>query len=48
MNYVKVEVIQGVSVGFEYINKDDLGEPFDGWYLVVDLFIIRILFERTK
>lgn len=46
MLYVDFEWIQGVGLGFEIISKQDAGEQGGGWYLIIDLVILRILIDK--
>jgi hypothetical protein len=41
---ISLEFISGVMLGFEYINKADVSDEV-GWYLVVDLVILRLVFD---
>lgn len=43
-----LELITGVSVGFEYVDGNDLFEEDDIKYFIFDLFILRILITKEK
>lgn len=43
---VTLEFISGVSFGIQVITKEDLGEEDEGWFLLVELGIIRLIFEK--
>jgi hypothetical protein len=43
---VTLEFISGVSFGIQRITKRDLGDDEDGWYILLELGIIRLIFER--
>lgn len=43
---VTLEFISGVSFGIQVITKEDLGDGDDGWFLLVELGIIRLIFEK--
>jgi len=40
------EFITGFSLGFEYVPKEFMGEDSDGYYITIDLFIIRFVLEK--
>jgi hypothetical protein len=43
--FISMELITGMSVGLEYIDKS---EKFDevGWVFIIDLLILRIMVEN--
>jgi len=43
--FVTIELISGVSLGTQFISKSDL-EDGDGWYLIIELLIFRIIVEK--
>lgn len=43
---ISYEFISGVMLGFEHVDKRMMGDDEDGWFIVIDLFIIRLLLER--
>lgn len=43
---VTLEFISGVSFGIQVITKEDLGEGDDGWYILIELGIVRIIVEK--
>lgn len=43
---VTLEFISGVSFGIQVITKEDLGEEEDGWFVLVELGVIRLIFEK--
>ena len=43
---VTFELISGLCFGVQFISKNDLGDLEDGWYLLIELGIIRIIVER--
>ena len=43
---VTLEFISGVSFGIQMITRQDLGEDEDGWYVLLELGIIRLIFEK--
>ena len=45
MFYFGSEFISGVNVGFEHMSYKQIGRKTKGWILLVDLFIIRLMFE---
>ena len=44
--FITLEFISGVSVGIQMITRQDLGEEGDGWYILLELGIIRLIFEK--
>ena len=38
--------ITGVSVGFEYLTDKDLEEESEGWTFILDLLIVRLMFQK--
>lgn len=45
MYYFGSELISGVNVGFEHMSYKQIGRKGKGWILLVDLFIVRLMFE---
>lgn len=45
---ISLEFITGVAVGIEFIDKAVVTDDETGWFLVVDLFIIRVVFDKLK
>ncbi len=43
---VTLEFISGVSFGIQVITKEDLGEGDAGWYLIIELGIVRIILDK--
>lgn len=50
MNIINIsfEFITGVSLGFEYVNGPELFEEDETKYLIIDLFIFRLLITKDK
>lgn len=44
--FVQFNFISGMSVGIEWHSKQEMGEDDEGWYLVIDLLILRILIDK--
>lgn len=44
---LRIEFITGVSLGFEYINKEEFDEFEKGWVFMMDFLIFRVIFEQT-
>jgi hypothetical protein len=44
--YISFEFICGVCVGFELISKSEIDDSEEGWYLFIQLGIIRIILEK--
>ena len=43
---VTLEFISGVSFGIQVITKEELDEEDDGWYILIELGIVRIIVEK--
>ena len=43
--FINFELISGVCFGIQFIFKDELNEG-EGWYLLIELGIIRIIVEK--
>lgn len=41
-----LEFISGVAIGVQMITKRDLDEDIDGWFILVELGIIRLIIEK--
>ena len=48
MILINAEAIAGCSVGFELVSSEDIYEDNQSYYLVLDLFILRIVFTWMK
>ena len=48
MILIDAEPITGCSVGFELVTGEDLFDENQSYYLVLDLFIFRIVFTWMK
>ena len=48
MILIDAEAIAGCSVGFELVSSKDIFEDNQSYYLVLDLFILRIVFTWMK
>ena len=44
--FVTFELISGVCFGIQFVTKNEVGELEDGWYLLIELGIIRMIVER--
>lgn len=44
--FITFELISGVSLGVQCITKDDLGDFEDGWYLILEFLIFRVIIEK--
>jgi hypothetical protein len=44
---LRYEFITGVSLGFEYVDKEDIDEFEQGWVVLLDLLIFRLILEKT-
>ena len=44
--FVTFELISGVCFGIQFVTKSEVGELEDGWYLLIELGIIRMIVER--
>lgn len=44
--FINFELISGVCFGIQFITKNDVGELDDGWYILIELGIIRIILEK--
>lgn len=45
---ISLEFITGIAIGIEFIDKENVTDDEVGWFIVVDLFIIRIVFDKLK
>ena len=43
--FISFEPITGVGLGIEWIGKDTLEEG-KGWYLIIELLILRIIIDK--
>ena len=44
--FVTIELISGVCFGIQFITKNEIGDMEDGWYLLIELGIIRMIVEK--
>lgn len=44
--FVTLELISGVCFGIQFITKDELGEFDDGWFLLLEFGIFRVIVEK--
>jgi hypothetical protein len=44
--FISFEFICGACVGFELISKSEIDDNEDGWYIFLQLGIIRIIIEK--
>lgn len=44
--FITFELISGVSFGIQFVTKSDVGELEDGWYILIELGIVRIIVEK--
>lgn len=47
MVWVRLEFITGVSLGFEWVDKEEIDEFDSGWVFMMDFLIFRVLIEKT-
>ena len=45
---IYAEMFVGCSVGFELVTNEDIFEDEPAYYLSIDLFVFRILFQWMK
>ena len=45
---IRIEFITGFSIGGEFVDKRDLEDGGEGWVLLFDLGIIRLLIEKFE
>lgn len=43
--FILFEFISGFAVGVEFVTKKELGEG-EGWYVLLELGIIRLIFDK--
>lgn len=44
--FITFEFISGVCFGIQFITKNEVGEFDDGWFLLLELGIFRIILEK--
>ena len=44
--FITFELISGVSLGMQLITKEELGDDENGWYFILELFIVRIIIDK--
>lgn len=44
---LRYELITGMSLGFEYVDKEDIDEFERGWVVLLDFLIFRLILEKT-
>lgn len=44
--FISFEFISGVAIGTEFVFKREIGESDEGWYLIIDLLIFRIVVDK--
>ncbi len=44
---IRLEFITGVSLGFEWIDKEEIDEFERGWVFMMDFLIFRVLVDKT-
>ncbi len=44
--FITFECISGLCFGVQFISKNDLGDLEDGWYILIELGIVRIIVEK--
>lgn len=44
--FVTTEFISGVCFGVQFITKEELEVEENGWYLILEIGIIRLIFEK--
>lgn len=44
---IRHEFITGVSLGFEWIDKEEIDEFERGWVFMMDFLIFRVLVDKT-
>jgi len=47
MTQISVELINGLKLGVEHINADDIDDEVE-WMIAIDIFIFRIAILRYK
>lgn len=43
-----IDFIKGLNLGFEYVDGDTVYEEPDTFFIVIDFFVLRFLFEFSK
>lgn len=43
---ITLELISGVSFGVQFITKEELGDDDNGWYVLVEVGVLRFIFEK--
>ena len=44
--FITFEFISGVSLGVQFITKQQIGEDESGWYFILELLIVRIIIDK--